>query len=700
MSRISLVVTWEESPNVARLWTDMYAAGVSGPWFDMMRVLYARMSFAVKYGDDHSLPFRSLIGLWTGDSVSPMLWNIYFADFRLPPHKDDVHLNGRPVCQAEQADDNLVMSTAFRPFQAKVGMFGKWGGNKRTYVSARKSKWMIFGPLPSVIPTLLIGDHYVGIWFTSIHKNIFSRHYTIKAVQSEEHQQRYLRPQAQNWVLAWCATLTLDADCTLLDELVEVQHLFLRRLLGLNPHSMLAVLFTETGQMPIRIRRLLLALGRLQYLLELDDRRVVRSALLDSIALFREGKSGWATDLAIGLRRLPTAIVVTPDDLLCSKTIEDIAKRIVGIVDDDLQRDIDRLVKTHLLRNRVERGEDKTSRLVTRRLRHYLVEVAVPAHRKAITGLLLGDHNLSVERLRYPSRDRLPVQGFTKVAFRQAALKIDVLIVGGGIAGLACAYTLGRIGHRVRVLERTDGSQRGAGVRMPPQYDEGARGVGPGGRAQEVPGVSEDDLHAGGERDKKTCCRKQKDGFYSFQCVDLQVVLFAAYMGIMIISNAPVTGVEETTPTPSVHLADGTALTADLIIGADGGKSVLREFVMERKMLGQTADIHSTRDAPEGWGVSCPPSTVDLSAYDERCRAKYVSRDHVEDSVDRSGRVLLVGDAAHPTIAHSTQGPSMSFEDAEALGMLMARLARAEKTPQLTEGVRELRQARCAFSNK
>ncbi|KAJ7195259.1 hypothetical protein GGX14DRAFT_377284 [Mycena pura] len=32
--------------------------------------------------------------------------------------------------------------------------------------------------------------------------------------------------------------------------------------------------------------------------------------------------------------------------------------------------------------------------------------VAVPAHRKAMTGLLLGDHNLSVERLRYATRYR------------------------------------------------------------------------------------------------------------------------------------------------------------------------------------------------------------------------------------------------------------------------------------------------------
>ncbi|KAJ7078793.1 hypothetical protein C8R44DRAFT_654372, partial [Mycena epipterygia] len=163
--------------------------------------------------------------------------------------------------------------------------------------------------------------------------------------------------------------LALDTDNSLIQEHMEAQHMFLRRLLGLNPHSMLAVLFTETGQMPVRIRRLLLALGRLQYMVEVGPARVVHSALLDSMALLREGKSGWATDLIIMLRRLPTAIEVAPEDLLSM-------------------------------------GDDKSLSLVTRRLRHYLVMVAVPAHRKALTGLLLGDHNLSVERLRYPARYR------------------------------------------------------------------------------------------------------------------------------------------------------------------------------------------------------------------------------------------------------------------------------------------------------
>ncbi|KAJ7894554.1 hypothetical protein B0H13DRAFT_1512904, partial [Mycena leptocephala] len=48
--------------------------------------------------------------------------------------------------------------------------------------------------------------------------------------------------------------LSLDTDSNLLDEHREVQLHFLRRMLGLNTHSMLAVLFTETGQLPVRFR--------------------------------------------------------------------------------------------------------------------------------------------------------------------------------------------------------------------------------------------------------------------------------------------------------------------------------------------------------------------------------------------------------------------------------------------------------------
>ena len=71
---------------------------------------------------------------------------------------------------------------------------------------------------------------------------------------------------------------------------------------------------------------------------------------------------------------------------------------------------LDFLQKTHLLRNRLEFVEEsETLMLVTRRRRHYLTMVTIPAHRIALTRLLLSDHNLSVERLRYRTRYRLPV---------------------------------------------------------------------------------------------------------------------------------------------------------------------------------------------------------------------------------------------------------------------------------------------------
>ncbi|KAJ7165537.1 hypothetical protein C8R43DRAFT_878210 [Mycena crocata] len=392
------------------------------------------MRYATKFGDENCLPFRSLIGLLTGDSASPTLWNIFFADFQLPDRPDDVRLNGVAVSQAEQADDNIIFTTAFPTFQEKVSIFYFWCTRKRVYISAPKSKWMIFGPLPTVIPVLRLGDlevelvssfKYVGTWLTSTTANIFSLNYSIKAAKARnasnaafamKHRIGSL-PVKEGLVLYMArvdcylisgADLSLDVDAPLIQEHLEAQHLYLRRLLGINSRAMLAVLFTETGLMPIRVRRLLLAFGRLLYMLELGDERRVRAALLDSVDLFATGHSGWAGDIAIMLSTLPTPIRITPADFLCVETITAIAKKIAEVTDADLQYDIDHLQKTHLLRNRLELVDDNYS-IVTRRRRHYLTAVTVPAHRKALTRLLLSDHNLSIERLRYPARYRLRI---------------------------------------------------------------------------------------------------------------------------------------------------------------------------------------------------------------------------------------------------------------------------------------------------
>ncbi|KAJ7657820.1 hypothetical protein DFH06DRAFT_928608, partial [Mycena polygramma] len=137
--------------------------------------------------------------------------------------------------------------------------------------------------------------------------------------------------------------------------------------------SMLAVLFTETGVMPLRVRRLLHALGRLRYMADLgaDSGRVVHSALLDTVDLFATRRAGWAGDVAIMLSRLPTPIRIAPADFVSVDTIDAIIAKVAEVVDTDLQYDIDHLQKTHLLRNRLE-SVDGTLSLQIRKRRHYL----------------------------------------------------------------------------------------------------------------------------------------------------------------------------------------------------------------------------------------------------------------------------------------------------------------------------------------
>ena len=63
--------------------------------------------------------------------------------------------------------------------------------------------------------------------------------------------------------------MIIDVDDSFLALLECMQMLFLRRLLGLHSRSMRAVLFTETGIVPIRYHDVILVLQYLQHLLSI-----------------------------------------------------------------------------------------------------------------------------------------------------------------------------------------------------------------------------------------------------------------------------------------------------------------------------------------------------------------------------------------------------------------------------------------------
>ena len=57
---------------------------------------------------DIGYPFKSALGVLIGDTTSPDLWLLYFANFAIPPSHDDTDLGGIHVCHLEQADDILL----------------------------------------------------------------------------------------------------------------------------------------------------------------------------------------------------------------------------------------------------------------------------------------------------------------------------------------------------------------------------------------------------------------------------------------------------------------------------------------------------------------------------------------------------------------------------------------------------------------
>lgn len=177
----------------ALLWVKLYRLGMGGKIFDWVRMVYEDMQYFVRSGGFFSDMFTSDIGVLIGDPISPDFWNLLFADINIPAHPDDVLLLATVISHLEHADDLCLLSTSVEGLQQHLTDFARWAALNFLLVNALKSACMIFGPLPAVLPRLVLADGvvpvveewtYVGVLFVSTSRNIFTRHYEEKAHQA------------------------------------------------------------------------------------------------------------------------------------------------------------------------------------------------------------------------------------------------------------------------------------------------------------------------------------------------------------------------------------------------------------------------------------------------------------------------------------------------------------------------------------
>jgi salicylate hydroxylase len=324
----------------------------------------------------------------------------------------------------------------------------------------------------------------------------------------------------------------------------------------------------------------------------------------------------------------------------------------------------------------------------------------------------------------------------------------EVLIVGGGIGGLAAALALARKGARVRVLERAPSiTEVGAGLQITPNGTRVLRALGlsPESIGVRAKAVEPRDALTGRSIARFDLGRAGGD-YYFVHRADLIDLLRTGVeaAGVPIRTDAPVAAIT----TQGVELEGGEPLSADLVVGADGLHSVVRRHLLGNDtpfFTGQVAwralvpveqepvariwmapgkhvVTYPLRDGrlnlvaireeaqwtEEGWAHRDSPEVLrrafgdvalDLKAI--LARVTEVGRwglfRHSIPGKWHDGRAVLLGDAAHPTLPFLAQGANLALEDAWVLAREVLRddlregldRYQSERRPRVSDAIAE-----------
>jgi 2-polyprenyl-6-methoxyphenol hydroxylase-like FAD-dependent oxidoreductase len=306
------------------------------------------------------------------------------------------------------------------------------------------------------------------------------------------------------------------------------------------------------------------------------------------------------------------------------------------------------------------------------------------------------------------------------------------LVVGAGIGGLAAAIALRRAGWEVRVLERAASPRElGFALALAPNALKALREIGL------ADAVKRDGAEVQTFEVRRLDGAVMKRVHFGATGLDMRSVvtlrpvlhgaLLAAVPGGDLLLGHEARAVADTPVAAAVTLTDGRVLDAAVLVGADGVGSVIRRHLHPSEPPPASSGYHALRgvthdaahllertsvaiylgDGIEAgfarasatavyWYISLvdeyAPAGSSAADVLERCargmdpgvaaiaRAARPEDMRLEPLYRRepiaawgSGRVTLLGDAAHPVLPHTAQGAALALEDAVAIGLALGR---------------------------
>lgn len=230
---------------------------------------------------------------------------------------------------------------------------------------------------------------------------------------------------------------------------------------------------------------------------------------------------------------------------------------------------------------------------------------------------------------------------------RRAALSLDIVVVGCGLGGLAAAFCLAMAGHKVTILESAAIiGEIGAGIQVSPNLSRQLIRWGLAKRLEEV-AVKPESLTlrrwCTGEtlawtRWGDSMEKNYGAPYYHIHRADFHRMMYdLAEPYVKIRTNCRVVAMDPSIPT--LTLRSGEVVHADLVIGADGLKSITRQYVVgapdEPTPTGDAAyraviptevlladpDLRSLVETPEMVGWLGPQRHI--MAYNIRAKKEY-----------------------------------------------------------------------------
>ena len=345
-------------------------------------------------------------------------------------------------------------------------------------------------------------------------------------------------------------------------------------------------------------------------------------------------------------------------------------------------------------------------------------------------------------------------------------MTLRAVVVGGGLGGLAAALALAQAGIDVGVYEQAQQlAEVGAGVSLAPNGLRMLErlGIGAGIRQKGARYVSAQLRFSDGSAVRHEPDQFTRPGqSIGIHRADLLALLAGQLPPGTVRTGRRCTGFRQDAGSATAVFADGSTATADVVIGADGIHSVLQGFVVAPaqpvfsgvvayrglvpRVAGYPADalqmwvgqskhflvfpvragellnyvgfVPSGAEVRESWSAPGDPAALaaHFAGWDPVIGAviaavsgpggtgfRWGMYDRAPLPRWSSGRLTLLGDAAHPMLPHLGQGVNQALEDAVTLATLLGAGAGPAGVPRALaayEGLRRDRTARVQLGSR